>query len=105
VALEEIEVDRVIDCLNALYVYETHKLKTATSADNYNVKKHANDILDAEQLAYLAYPELNFLTCDQGFNRAAASAQFGRIHVVPRESLGDHAKASACIRTILASAQ
>ena len=84
VALEGVDVDKGIDRLNALYVYETCRLNTPAADNNYNVKKHKNDILDAEQLTSLAYPDLNFLTCDKGFKRAAASAQFGRIPVVPR---------------------
>jgi hypothetical protein len=94
----------VVDLLNALYVYEVDKLKTASAAENYNVKKHINDIFDAEQLAYLAYPGLNLLTCDKGFNRAAASLQFTRIHIVSTENLTNHTRASTASRAILTSA-
>lgn len=103
VSTEDANVNKVIDSLNALYVYEVDKLKTAAEADNYNVKKHANDLFDAEQLAYLAYPALKFLTCDKGFNRAAASSQFKSICIVAKECLTDHEKASSVIRTILTS--
>jgi hypothetical protein len=103
VSTGEVDVDKVIDRLDALYVYEVDKLKAAIGSHNYNVKKHENDFFDAEQLVYLAYPGLNFLTCDTGFNRAAASPQFARIHIVSPEFLMDHATASALIRNILAS--
>ncbi len=94
-------VDKVIDRLNALYVYEVDKLQRAAKAHDYNVKKHANDLLDAEQLVYLADPSLHFLTCDKGFKPAETSSQFGRVHIVCVESLTNYEKATNLIREIL----
>lgn len=105
VPTQGVDVDKVIERLNALYVYGVDQLNTAAAAHNYNVKKHDNDFLDAEQLAYSAYPALNLLTCDKGFKRAAASPQFTRIHIVSEECLTGHARASARIRTILTPAR
>jgi hypothetical protein len=101
ITVHEIDVDDVVERLDALYVYDLRKLETAAKEKEYNVEKHANDLFDAEQLIYLAYPEFNFVTCDAGFKRVATSSQFARIHVVPTEEVTDHERASSLLRGIL----
>jgi hypothetical protein len=66
------------------------------SSKEYNPEKHANDLLDAEQLIYLSNSTLCFITCDSGFqNLVKKSPQAKQIIAVAQEELGDAAKVEA----------
>ncbi len=83
----------IISELSAYHEFERVKLQIAVRSKDYNPQKHKNDLLDAEQLIYLADPSLYFLTCDTGFQKfAAKSAQAPRIITVPQADLADAKK-------------
>jgi hypothetical protein len=68
----------------------------------YKPEKHANDLLDAEQLIYLSDPSRHFLTCDGGFqNLVKKSPQAKGIVTVEPEALADAGKAEAVLRGVV----
>jgi hypothetical protein len=78
---------QLADAFSAYHEFERVKLETALQSNEYNAEKHQNDLLDAEQLIYLGDPELNFLTCDNGFKRVSKSPQSKQIVVVSQMDL------------------
>lgn len=85
-------VDEVINSLSAHFEYHKTKLDLAVKDPNYDPFNHKNDMLDAQQLVYLAYSNRHFLTCDTGFqNFVKTSPQRTQIHTVPIDSLADEA--------------
>ena len=52
----------VIAALSAYHEFERQKLLIAVKDPQYKPENHANDLLDAEQLTYLADPRLHLLT-------------------------------------------
>ncbi len=87
--------------LSALYEYEQSKLATALKNPKYNPMSltNQNDIIDAEQLIYLADESLYFLTCDQGFQkRIKKSPQATRIITAKAEELQNPITAEALLR-------
>jgi hypothetical protein len=72
----------LLKSLGAYYEFERDKLRIAAGNVNYRPERHANDLLDAEQLVYLADSRLCFLTCDGGYRkRVTRGPQRDRIHV------------------------
>lgn len=94
-------VAEIVHKLSAYHEFEQVKLATALQYPEYNPEAHMNDVLDAEQLVYLAAPALCFLTADRGFERVAKSEQAGRIAVVPPADLSDAQKVEAVLRKLL----
>jgi hypothetical protein len=91
----------VVESFSAYHEFEKEKLQVALNSKNYNAMKHQNDLFDAEQLVYLGFPELCFLTCDTGFRRVERSPQALRIFVVSREDLSSSEKVEALLRSII----
>lgn len=92
----------IVSKLNAYHEFEQSKLRNAVQSKDYNPEKHANDLLDAEQLIYLADPSLCFLTCDTGFqNLVKKSPQAARIITVRPAELADARKVEAVLRNIV----
>jgi len=100
-----VDVDQVVDRLNALYTFEKQKVEAAASSPNYNVTSRANDVYDTELLIYLAEPSLRLLTCDRGFRRARESSQANRIHIETINSLQDADRVTETLRRIVAAAE
>jgi hypothetical protein len=87
--------------LSAYYNFEFAKLNIGAANHAYNARKHANDLLDAEQLVYLADPRLHFVTCDRGYkDKVAASEQSRRIHSYGPEILARPEDAEAMIEQV-----
>jgi hypothetical protein len=98
---EGIDVDNVIEKLNALWVYEQERLTNAAAERAYEPHRHENDVYDAQQLVYLAHPGLHFLTCDRGFRKAAGALQFDRIHWEPNQIFENPVEATRVMRSII----
>jgi hypothetical protein len=87
--------------LSAYHEFEHGKLQAAVQNKDYNPEKHANDLLDAEQLIYLQDKSLCFLTCDTGFqNLVKKSPQVSRIIIVSGEDLASASMVEALLRKI-----
>jgi hypothetical protein len=99
----KVDVDFVVNSLNALYVFENHRMQVGVQNNDYNVDKHSNDVWDAELLIYLADPTLHLLTCDTGFHRVEKSSQANRVHIADVACLRDTKCATEAIRRIVAS--
>jgi len=99
----KVDIDFIVNSLNALYVFESHRMQVGAQNPNYNVSKHSNDVYDAELLIYLADPTLHLLTSDTGFCRVSKSSQANRIHIVPEACLKDFQCATEKIRSIVDS--
>lgn len=94
----------IIDKLSAYHEFEGTKLRTALENKDYNPEKHANDLLDAEQLIYLNDESLGFLTCDKGFQvRVSKSPQASRIFTATPNELSNEQRAEAIFRSIVAA--
>jgi hypothetical protein len=94
----------IISTLNAYHEFEESKLSIALKSKGYNPGKHANDLLDAEQLIYLSDSTLCFITCDSGFqNLVKKSPQATQIITVTQEELGDAAQVEALLRKVIAT--
>jgi hypothetical protein len=106
VSKENVKVDSIIEKLNAYWEYESTRLEIAGNEPEYNphTHEHENDTFDAEQLVYLAHPDLHFLTSDGGFRKASASAQYTRIHRAPQNVFVDHKLAIDLIRSVVQGA-
>lgn len=102
---ETVDVDFVVRSLDAHYTFEQQRIGNAATNREYNIEKRSNDAYDAELLLYLADPSLHFLTCDNGFNRAKASSQGDRIHIVPPDALQDPQRAVKVLQGILGSTE
>ena len=96
-----VDVDFVVNSLNALYVVENQRVKVAAKSRDYNVDKHSNDVYDAELLIYLADPILHLLTSDRGFRRVEKSSQAGRVHIADADCLMNAQCATDLIRQIV----
>src|SRR5271170_3959235 len=97
----KVNVDAVLNALNALYAFEQSKIAVGAIEPEYNVLKHKNDIFDAELLIYLADPTLHLLTGDCGFSRTKNSSQDDRVHVASVDCLRDPKCAEQTIRDIV----
>lgn len=100
----DVNVELVVDALNAHYIFEKSRIETAVKHRDYNVEKRANDVYDAELLISLADPTLHLLTSDAGFHRAENSTQANRIHIVAPKHLMDAKSATQTIRAMVESA-
>jgi hypothetical protein len=93
VPLTAYRVEDVVRRFSAYFDYQTRRLRIAITATKrgrrYNFTKHDNDLLDAEQLVYLADERLHFLTCDKGFERLD-SPQAHQIFVANHEQLATY---------------
>jgi hypothetical protein len=97
-------VAEIVNALSAYHEFGQAKLETALTNPEYNPlnRKNQNDIIDAEQLVYLADPSLCLLTSDGGFkSKVTKSAQATRIITVPPDKLMDAKRAEAVLRAIL----
>ena len=99
-----VDVDFVVDKLDAFYVFEKHRMQVGAKNDDYNVDKHSNDVYDAELLIYLADPTLHLLTCDKGFRRVEKSSQANRVHIADAACLKNPDCANETIRSIVEAA-
>ena len=91
----------IVAAMSAYHEYESAKVKVAAENRDYDPSKHKNDLLDSEQLVYLADPPLHFLTCDGGYSkRVTKSEQATRIHVVPLEELADTGRVEALLEKV-----
>lgn len=100
-----VDVDFVLTHLDAHYRFEQQRINAAVDNPEYNVRKRANDVYDAELLIYLADPSLHLLTCDAGFKRASGSSQANRIHIVPADALRAPDTAITTLEKIVESAE
>jgi hypothetical protein len=81
-ALEPGAERKVSELLSAYFEYGSKLLRTAVGDPNFSFLKKQNSALDAEQLVYLADPELHFVTLDGGFSNVTKSPQKSRIHIL-----------------------
>jgi hypothetical protein len=96
----------MVSTLSAYHEYEETKLRVALNSKGYNAEKHANDLLDAEQLIYLSDPSLHFLTCDGGFQDLVKnSPQVKRIVTVKPAELADAGRVEGVLRGIVSTAE
>jgi len=100
----KVDVDFVVKNLNALYVFEKHRMEVGAQNHDYNVDKHCNDVYDAELLIYLADSTLHLLTSDKGFRRVEKSSQANRVHLADAACLKDPDCATKTIRSIVEAA-
>ncbi len=100
----KVDVDFVVKSLNALYVFENHRMQVGTQNHDYNVYKHSNDVYDAELLIYLADPTLHLLTSDKGFRHVEKSSQSNRIHIADAACLKNPECATKTVRSIVEAA-
>src|SRR5271165_599167 len=96
-----VDVNFVVDHLNALYVFEETKIQVGAENTLYNVDKHSNDVYDAELLIYLADPTPHLLTSDKGFRRVEKSSQQKKVHIADADCLRDQACAERTIREMV----
>ena len=101
---EGIDVDHVISKLNALWAYESERLTNAASESGYNPHRHENDVYDAQQLIYLAHPDLHFMTCDKGYRKTSTAQQYNRIHWEPVHVFENPEQAMRVMRGIIQAA-
>jgi hypothetical protein len=95
-------LDEIRSSLNAYCEFEMSKLQVALENEDYNPKKHKNDVLDSEQLVYLYDASLNFLTCDAGFNnRVKKSTQCSQIFTTTQDKLSSATQVESLLRSIL----
>jgi hypothetical protein len=99
-----VNVDFVVNSLDAYYNFEKHRIQVGAQNPNYNVDKHANDVYDAELLIYLAVPTLHLLTSDKGFCCVEKSSQFNRVHIASPACLKNPNCATGMIRSIVEAA-
>lgn len=94
----------IVTALSAYHEFDLNKLKIALAQPDYNILKHKNDLLDAEQMIYLGDPKLNFLALDHGYLSKVVKSPFrGRIHHVQRKDLATPLGAEAVLRRIISS--
>jgi len=97
-------VDEIVTALSANREFQQAKLDVALSEREYNPlsRKNQNDIIDAEQLVYLAYPELCMITADAGFNsKVTKSLQAARIITASVNDLMNAATAESVLQHAL----
>jgi hypothetical protein len=91
----------IVSALSAYHEFEQNKLKTALKFRKYNPlsRTNQNDIIDAEQLVYLADPSLCMITADRGFkSKVTKSDQAARIITISADDLMDARKAEAVLK-------
>jgi chorismate mutase len=94
----------IVTALSAFHEFDFEKLKVALANPDYNILKHKNDLLDAEQLIYLGDPKLHFLVIDRGYLRKVVRSPFrSRIHQVEPKDLATPAAAEGVLRGIIGS--
>ncbi len=94
----------IVAALSAHHEFEQSKLKTALAIAEYNPlsRKNQNDIIDVEQLVYLADESLCMLTADTGFKgKLVTSKQAARIITAQARDLMDAKKAEVVLRAAL----
>jgi hypothetical protein len=99
-------VAEIVSALSAHHEFEQAKLKTALANPEYNPlsRKNQNDIIDAEQLVYLADESLYMLTADSGFkSKVTKSKQAARIITAAAIDLIDSKKIEVILRAALTS--
>ena len=95
----------IVAALSAYHEFDLNKLKIALAQPDYNILKHKNDLLDAEQMIYLGDPNLNFLALDHGYLSKVVKSPFRcRIHHIERRELATPLGAEAALRQIIALA-
>lgn len=95
------DIKEIVTALSAYHEFEESKLRVALASKDYKPEKHANDLLDAEQLIYLSDPSLCFVSCDGGFrNLVKKSPQAKRIIVAPPQELVDGPMVEVLVRGI-----
>lgn len=99
-----VNIDFVVNSLNALCIFENQRIKVAAKSRDYYVDKHSNDIYDAGLLIYLADPTLHLLTSDKGLRRVEKSSQHGRVHIADADCLKNAQCATDLIRQIVQAA-
>jgi hypothetical protein len=97
----KVDIDFIVNSLDAHYTFEKLRMRVGADNENYNLKKHANDVYDAELLIYLADPTLHLLTSDRGFRRVEQSSQASRVHIADEACLRDPKCASEMIESIV----
>jgi glutamyl-tRNA synthetase len=91
----------IVEALSAYHEYEKERLKVAASNPQY--VPDPNDLLDSEQLVYLADPALRFLVCDGGYMaRIKKSPQIRQIHRASLEQLSSVDGVKALLQTLTA---
>ena len=93
-----------MSALSAHHEFEQAKLKTALGEPEYNPlsRKNQNDIIDAEQLVYLADESLCLLTADSGFkSKVTKSKQAARVITAAATDLMNAKKVEAILRATL----
>jgi hypothetical protein len=93
----------LVDSLSAYHEYEQSRVTTALKSRQYNPlsRTNQNDIIDSEQLVYLADERLCLITGDTGLRRRVkTSPQLSRIITATPEQLQDPKQASALIKSI-----
>jgi hypothetical protein len=97
-------VDEIVTALSAHHEFEQSKLKTALTEREYNPlsRKNQNDIVDAEQLLYLAAPRLCMITSDTGFkSKVTKSPQAAQIITASPSELMDATTAANVLKHAL----
>jgi hypothetical protein len=86
-------MDDVVSRFSAYFEHQTSRVRAAIVAtcrgQRYNFAKHQNDLLDSEQLVYLADERLHFVTCDKGFEQLK-SGQEKQVSVVTHEEFASY---------------
>jgi hypothetical protein len=91
----------IVLALSAYHEYERERLKVAAS--NPQSVPDPNDLLDSEQLVYLADPALCFLVCDSGYMaRVKKSPQVGQIRRVSADELSNVDRVQALLHSLTA---
>ena len=89
---------------SAYHEFELEKLRRALVSPDYNPLSHdnQNDIIDAEQLVYLADESLCMVTADRALKgKVTKSNQAARVILSAAEDLMDPQKAEGVIKSIL----
>ena len=99
-------IAEVVCALSAHHEFEQSKLRTALEIPDYNPlsRKNQNDVIDVDQLLYLADETLCMLTADGGFKKKVTkSRQAARIITAPEADLMDARKAETMLRNIVSN--
>lgn len=97
-------VAEIVCALSAHHEFEQAKLQRALAIPEYNPlsRKNQNDIIDSEQLVYLADKSLCMFTADSGFkSKVTKSKQGARIITAPAVDLMDAKRVEVILRAAL----
>jgi len=97
-------IAEIVSALSAYHEFEQARLKTALTTLQYNPlsRKNQNDIIDVEQLVYLADESLFMVTADTGFkSKVTKSKQATRIITAAAVDLIDASKVEVILRAAL----